>query len=889
MKEEGIKVLRFIPLLALISIGASAAITVNYPENNTYTSDLSIQFNCSLENQDTARNMTFYIWNSSGSMIYGPGIHYRWCYQESANSSAEDCGAVGFGNYSNTAGVYQPENYWDADWDTFAMMAQSTWTYAYTDYVKPIGVNGWIWQVKDTEDTVAINISNANSSYMNSCVNSNSDYLKTRGGGVYNMPCSTGILYYWYCYDGSTYRGVHGHGICSNTPRGYEEGVWWNMSTTYSGPCYKDASCSLPSVPWDRLWNTTLAYGSYNWMCDGYTSAGTGFSTGNMTLFIMGSSEISSSSSSSFVSSSSESSSSVESSTSSLDSSSSTSSSSSSYISSLGSTTSSELSSSSSSSSEVSSSGESSSSESSSLESSSSSSTALSSSEASSSSSSSSSSSIPTTTTLIPSFTTDCSDYGLLFKFNLQTPYTKYRLNLSNVATYLTPSLSNVNVTRGGSAYSITSVNNATNYILTIVATPCTTSCSGVDNEVSIYIYGFEKSNRYNTGSTTPDVTYTPTYNQFTKNDNIYLISVKKEYENTAFDYATTNKMVMSISCQAHSSYYIDMKNIANRNPLFISTQEWPSVQIQVDEGNHTRNRVLPQGAWNVTYYLLAPPYKKNVITFLLQDVTGQFPATSYLYAKKYIQNVLETIYSKQFDTNGQLQNVELAGLDSNDDYSIVVISPYGVSYDFGPLTSDSNRTVTLTAIKPQVSRIVGLYEELTANLVSQRTSNPNIGLVGFTYDGNNVQGGYFYVYNKTNNMELVYNQSSQFSAAYFTFGVDINSTFIIKGVVNDSRYGWKEEMETVSFQLYNETNLTKSVPVSLMGFSNRAVLVIMACGLSMLVMLVATKTDSHSVGVIMGLMFLGIFTLAGWTGLPMLVISILITIAILNRIIGGE
>lgn len=583
------------------------------------------------------------------------------------------------------------------------------------------------------------------------------------------------------------------------------------------------------------------------------------------------------STSSSEVSSSESSSSSTSSSSSSViisSSSSSSSTSSSSSIVSLGSTSSSELSSSSSSSSAIDSS-------------------MVSSSE----SSSSSSSSNPATTTTIyegQTYPTDCSEYGLLYAFNITTSHTKYGLLLDGLFNYSRRELVNINVSRGGATYNLTDtyrLNNSdmttnTVDVLVVEATACTSYCDPDDNEISVYVHGFEEVNFIHTPNEAqiPTLNYTLGLSDMIQSPNVYLIDYKKEYENTAWDYdEVANSMMATIKCSTYSSYTVDLKNL-NRTRVHLSTRQWPTIYVAIDEENHTRSRVFPEGQYDINYFMLAPEYDKQDYVFRLQDLTGQFPPSSFLYIYKYISATRETVFSKQFDANSEVRDVELK---PGADYTIVGINAQGTTYDFGILTASQNRTIDIWVVHPKVHSYMGMYSDLQAALTASDTGDPLVKALGFIWNSTETTSARFIVRNKSDSGEVVYNSSSAASSGTFQFPIDTNYTYEMEGTLNTTGdHGNIQERRSISYRNFTQTGFfNPGFSGTLFGFSSTLIYVLISFSVSLLFFLIATKERDPALGAIVGLASLGIFSLAGWHWVATSFIGVLLTLAALAKL----
>jgi cysteine-rich repeat protein len=235
------------------------------PENNSYTSDTSINFTANAtQGTHNLSNSTLY--------VYGDVDVTEYCFQESFNVDNQtgvdgDCG-VYTGGYSYTGVFTNEANAFDGNYGTSATLSSSPTT-VYINYTIPANTKSAKWLTNNGGLDVNLTV-------LSSCLTYDGQTLQLRwqGGGRGTTTKS--------CYDG-TWNTLASDGVVTV----FEEAIYWEIVTGSTTGIVNQTTTDLGGVS-NTIFGTVvdLVDGIYTWFYDVFGYYGRNSISGNNTLTI---------------------------------------------------------------------------------------------------------------------------------------------------------------------------------------------------------------------------------------------------------------------------------------------------------------------------------------------------------------------------------------------------------------------------------------------------------------------------------------------------------------------------------------------------------------------------------------------------------------------------
>lgn len=301
---------------------------------------------------------------------------------------------------------------------------------------------------------------------------------------------------------------------------------------------------------------------------------------------------------------------------------------------------------------------------------------------------------------------------------------------------------------------------------------------SGVSD---LYVYfGNYYSNISHDGWAFGDDAPNYTMSDYTVLNPYYIITIKDETDREQKLPPSSN-----ISMKIYCSIGVNEFTIDDTNFL-LATNEQPTDLLTIvdyDSSSYRRNLITRATSESKTFYLVDANVDQVVqILIKLQDNTGDF-GDATLKIKKYLEGTLETITELAFDA----EDKAIAYLINEDKYQVYVDSGTE-ERNIGYLYVDSI----------DLEKTLVISDVTTTNITE---SNISIGLptlsdgtITFTWfdPGDNTQEIEFWVYNYTNQSQLLYYASStNRSRIDFNYAVpDVNGSYMAKWLVKHGIYG---------------------------------------------------------------------------------------------------
>jgi len=430
----------------------------------------------------------------------------------------------------------------------------------------------------------------------------------------------------------------------------------------------------------------------------------------------------------------------------------------------------------------------------------------------------------------------DClAPYG--YRFTTVLPavaYDYYSFNLSDVDDYLLADLMNVEVDANCTVDGLTAWTVGSDEFI-VVNNSDSSDCGG--GLMNVYITPWNDPDvplgaKSDEGVQANMYNYTPLdlTNNWTANGYVQYFEVENEISGAAYNYDPLTNLTFSVFCNNYAPILnTDLYTRSNKS-WFLATLDNPNIEFTVVNGTdeiHTRQVWESRGAYDFKVLLIPTTnsFDFNVMDFFYTDFTGQY-GDAVLLLKRHVTGTLETIYSKPFDTDNWVYDVELI---PDYTYQVFISNEAGNrEYNLGYVTADKNRTVRLTITSPNVQD----YNEKHPYLSLAVVFDCDINQTQCTYnstDGTEVYNSTFRVYNKNRrNGTLAYNSSSTAESASFSWTMsNLSYKWYVVCGVNHSEYGWIE-YSRVGYcgDLYDSSALNKTgLPDEIFGEDKDVVL----------------------------------------------------------------
>lgn len=359
------------------------------------------------------------------------------------------------------------------------------------------------------------------------------------------------------------------------------------------------------------------------------------------------------------------------------------------------------------------------------------------------------------------------SDYAMQIEVIAQGSGPIYRFDLTNMSEYIIDAnCSNCEVVTNATINN----QNQQGQVMIIDAT------ANAGDLFAVRIHDFYNTNTWAYSAAPGDENHTINLTDMTYNRNMWLMDMLHELTNTDYYCTGLTSWELMVRCRDYAPYELDLCEINNTLVLVAPREDDAALRSEINSGTHVRELMPGFGAKRDEFYLLTSPFTQIIHDYYVIDLTEQY---SYprLAIKKHVDNGLETIMSKDFDTDGWVFNIQLA---PNHGYQVFVQND-SREYSMGYVIAERNRTraggdnVFLTIGQPLVSD----YHEMCPSLSLNVSQNCITDQAQCSYNSSeDILSGHFVVYDtSTSPYTELYSSVSEADVASFSW--TINETYI--------------------------------------------------------------------------------------------------------------